>query len=323
MQIIHLKEALPDEDVERLIGSLLDDSAYDTLITYDCDVYTPEGTPLLKFRKGVIPQALCAATFPIWDQAATPTDNRGYAAGVPEIGEDGKLKGLRKEHGKVISGKPGATRLKFYKQDGTIAKKTVAKTVNSGIVGYMDGNPRFPYCRLTAFNLAHAEQFAACMPLIQLVDSKFKELMPERHAAQMRYHERTHPDFKLPGTSFTTLTVNANFRTACHTDQGDLKEGFGVMTAMRAGHYRGGYLIFPKYRIAVDMQTTDLICADVHQVHGNAPIIGIPGTYKRISLVFYYREKIISCKSAEEERRKAMSTTEAHYRKDLPEPTLL
>jgi hypothetical protein len=306
VKVIHCKEQAEDAYVESLAGQLLGDDAYDLLVDEDADVYKPNGEILVRFRKGVIPVEMCEKTRPIWADAATPTDNRGYAAGIPEIGEDGKIKGLRKEHGKVLlPGNEGATRLKFLKQDGTVSKKTIAKTVNSGIVGFMEGNPRFPYCRLTAFNTEHMDRFNECMPMITLVDQKFSELMPVRHAAQMEYHNRTQEAFRIPGTSFTTITVNKTFRTAVHQDKGDLKEGFGVMTAIRSGKYKGGYLIFPKYRVAVNMCTTDLICADVHEWHCNSPITGIPGTYQRISLVFYYREKIAACGSPEEERRKA------------------
>ena len=113
MKTIHLTEQIPDEDVVRLGGQMLDSTMYDQVITEDADVYTPEGNVLIKFRKGVIPIEMCEKTFPIWEEAATPTDNRGMAAGVPEIGEDGKIKGLRKEHGKVLPVEPGKTRVRF------------------------------------------------------------------------------------------------------------------------------------------------------------------------------------------------------------------
>jgi hypothetical protein len=139
--------------------------------------------------------------------------------------------------------------------------------------------------------------------------------MPERHRAQMEYYSRTSGDFRIPGTSFTTVSVNKNFRTAIHRDVGDLKQGFGVMTAFRRGNYRKGYTVFPKFRTAVDMQTSDLCLADVHEWHGNDEIVGLPGTYVRVSLVCYYQEKLAQCRSAEEERLRAILTTEETYQK--------
>lgn len=313
MKTIRLTEQIPDEDISRLDGKMLDSTMFDRVITEDCDVLTPEGNVLLKFRKNVIPAEMCERTFSIWELAATPTDNRGMAAGAVEIGSDGKIKGMRKEHGKVIPGEPGATRVKFLKKDGTVAKKTVAKTVNSGIVGFVDGNSRFPYCRQTAFTGSEFDKYKECLPLVSVVSNLFKELLPDRWQAQNEYWKRTNEAFRIPDSVFSTVTCNLNFRTACHTDQNDLIQGFGVMCAMRKGRYTGGYTVFPKYKIAVDMQTGDLLLADVHQRHSNSEIFGITGTYKRISLVMYYRERIALCGSPEQERMKAIAKTESTY----------
>ena len=138
------------------------------------------------------------------------------------------------------------------------------------------------------------------MPLIRAVDARFRETLPERYAAQQAVVEATSPDFYISGTVFTTLTVNMNFRTAVHQDVGDYKPGFGVMTAIRRGVYEGCYLCFPKYRVAVDMQTGGLCLADVHEWHGNTPLVP-KGKYARLSLVFYYRELMQRCGSSAEE----------------------
>ena len=129
--------------------------------------------------------------------------------------------------------------------------------------------------------------------------------MPERHAFQKDYAERTSSDFLIPGTAFTTVTVNRNWQTAVHRDKGDLKGGFGCMTAFSAGQYDGCYLIFPQYRVAVNMRSGDVCLADVHEWHGNSPIRRNTKFYERVSLVLYYREKMAQCGSAQEELERA------------------
>lgn len=323
MRTIQLKGERPDDEIELLAGSFLDDSHYDTLVDADCDVLKPNGEVLMKFRENAVPPELCELTIPIWDKAANPTDNRGLAAGAPEIGEDGFAKTnegrVRILNADAKTTKLGAvrTRFQFLKQDGTVSKKTVAKTVNSGIVGFMDGNPRYPYCRLTAFTMAEMDKFNQCLPVLQILDAKFKELMPERHAAQMEVYGMSSKDFLIPGTSFSTITVNKTFRTAVHTDQGDLKRGFGVMSCFRKGEYTGGYLIFPKYRVAVNMTTGCICCADVHSYHGNSEMVQKNPfkPFKRISLVCYFREKITTCGTAEQEREKAEGKQIARFTK--------
>jgi hypothetical protein len=113
---------------------------------------------------------------------------------------------------------------------------------------------------------------------------------------------RTHPDWVIPGTAFTTLTVNHNWRTAMHKDDGDLQEGFGVLTAM--GEWDGCHLIFPKYRVAVDMEECGVLLADVHETHCNSPFIG-DEEHDRMSVVFYYRTGMPACLSAQEEEYRA------------------
>jgi hypothetical protein len=84
-----------------------------------------------------------------------------------------------------------------------------------------------------------------------------------------------------------------------------LREGFGVLTVLHAGTYTGGHLVFPKYRVAVDLRTGGVLLADVHEAHGNTPLIGTPGSFVRLSLVCYYRAGMRACGSASEENARA------------------
>jgi hypothetical protein len=178
-------------------------------------------------------------------------------------------------------------------------------TSPSGLAGYYDRYTRTPYCRLTAFNIDHSTEFDRARPLVRAVDRAFAEAVPDRYAAQQAIIQRTSPDFYIRGTVFTTMTVNHNWRTAQHRDAGDYAPGFGVMSVLEAGHYEGGYLVFPQYRVAVDMRTGGVCLADVHEWHGNTEIVGTPGSYVRISLVFYYRANMVLCGSAAEELERA------------------
>ena len=64
------------------------------------------------------------------------------------------------------------------------------------------------------------------LPFLQNIDSLFQRLIPDSHQKQLnRANEKPH--LKIPGTCFSTVTINRNFRTALHQDAGDFKEGFG------------------------------------------------------------------------------------------------
>ena len=280
--------------------------ACQALIEEDCKVYKPNGELLLIFRKKVIPPGLCHLAFPALRKAARKSNNRGNAAGeVPEEIEDRmgnyirKVLRITKKNGKPLKrGKP-------LKLDGTVSNTSYAQEVLSGIIGYYDRNTRFPYCRTTAYNLHHPELFLQALPYIQAVDRVFAENVPERYEAQLNKVKQTPEDFVIHRTAFTTVTVNKNWRTAIHKDKGDLKEGFGVMSVLGAGKYKGCYLCFPKYRIAVDMRTQDVLMADVHEWHGNTPFVGVEGMYERISCVLYMRGKMTECLPVEDETERA------------------
>jgi hypothetical protein len=294
---IHLTTQLTDDEADKFGGHFVTDKDYDLLVTEDADVYTPEGEPLLKFRTNALSRKACAAAYPNLKDAPAPSSNRGIAGGMvdPErIGEDA-------EHVAHAS----KTRYARLKRDGTKSKTTHANPVDSGIIGYFDRNPRFPYCRQTAFNMNNAEQFAQAMPYFQEVNAVFREEMPDRWEAQRQVVESTTPEFVISGTVFTTITVNRNWRTAVHKDAGDLKTGFGVMNCFRAGQYAGGYLCFPKYRAAVNMTTRCVLLADVHQWHGNTELLGRDGHYERLSCIFYYREGMKYCGTPEAELERA------------------
>jgi 2-oxoglutarate-Fe(II)-dependent dioxygenase family protein len=86
----------------------------------------------------------------------------------------------------------------------------------------------------------------------------------------------------------TTITVNKNFRTAIHTDRGDLKVGFSSLTGL--GKFSGGLLVIPRYRVAFNIRPSSVLMMDTHEFHGNTRITG-----DCISCVLYCRERITRC----------------------------
>jgi hypothetical protein len=282
-KFIQLKCQCLDEYVDGLSGQELDEQHFDHLFGGEnVDVFKPDGSLLLKLRCRAVSVEAFTQAYPVLWRAAQVTDNRGTAAGGTTDADEFR-------------------RIRDIKRDGTIGRTHRAKSVRSGIIGYFDRNARFPYCRKTSFTGEEVARWLTVLPFVREVNSVFREACPDRYAAQLAVVERTHPHWVISGTVFTTVTVNRNFRTATHKDAGDLPEGFGVMSVLQAGHYEGGYLIFPKYRVAVDMRSRDVLLADVHEWHGNSPIIGVEGKYERVSTVMYYRTNMQFCLSPKQE----------------------
>lgn len=293
MRVIHLRDK---DDADYLVGAKIDDSHYDTLLGGDepCDIFKPDGTPLVKYRPNWFDDKLVESVIPVCRKAATLNDNRGTAAG------DISLTPVRNSD--VVGWQSGkGNHYKEVKRDGTLSKTTRGGLVHSGIIGYFDRSARFPFCRQTSFLINQAAKWRKFLPYIRRADEGFREFMPERWRAQREFADRTAKDWVIPESTFTTVTVNKNFQTAVHKDAGDLHAGFGVMSCLRNNLYEGGFLCFPAFRVAVNMGNGCLCLADVHEWHGNTPLKNLRVGHERITLVFYYREHMINCKEAHEE----------------------
>lgn len=168
---------------------------------------------------------------------------------------------------------------------------------NTGVIGY---NILNGVCGPTEFTKMHGDLWGLCLPLIWELSDVYERELPEMYKRQrqvtigMRHFIR--------GTPFTTATVNRwddthDARTRLHIDRQDLPQGFGVLSVINAGEYSGAELIFPKFRVAVDMRTTDVLLADVHEYHGNGPIEPQRHSHwERIATICYFKTLMRNCR---------------------------
>jgi hypothetical protein len=184
-----------------------------------------------------------------------------------------------------------------------ISDTTYANAVLSGVAGWFDRYPRIPYGRATSYTRDNFDKFKMAFPFLQSLDRGFRELLPWRWSNQKAAADKIDSRFLVPGTVFTTVTVNSNFRTAAHYDAGDLNAGLSnLLVVSNGGRYKGGYLVLPEYRVAVNVRPGDLLLINNHEcMHGNTPIELEDEDAERISLVCYFREKMLELGSYEYE----------------------
>ena len=144
--------------------------------------------------------------------------------------------------------------------------------------------------RQCRFNMDYPEKYKKILPLIKQIDLYYKQYIPNNYKAQKKKAEQTH--FKIEGTSFTTITTNVNFQTTVHTDKGDDEDGFGNLSVIEHGKYKGGETCFPQYGIGVDVRSGDILFMNVHEPHGNLPLVLETKDAKRLSIVCYLRRGI-------------------------------
>jgi hypothetical protein len=240
-----------------------------TILNHDTDVYTTEGKLLLRFRKNVLNlQHIDQFNQQVLKFACTPTTNRGSVCGSNE---------------KSIYKNP-----KIY----------------SNIIGYYDKLSPSQKCkyrklgiplpdvtvRECRFTQEYPEKYKRTLPLLQEINTLYKQLVPDQYHNQ--YTKALQTPFCIADTSFTTVTLNVNFQTRLHKDMGDDKDGFGNVVVIENGGYSGGETCFPEYGIGVNVRTGDVLFMDVHQRHGNLPILLDTPESKRLSLVCYLRKSI-------------------------------
>lgn len=312
---------------------------------------------LLKFRKNAISNSLLKVGWKSYKDLAKPSRGRGASAGPIDTDSaywkkrniintnkwsTGYLNPtgnkLKEEYEKLsideIKEKCNSHNIKFnesqeieelihllIKKEGGISKMKVNNQVASNPIGFYEESKNFCNlpCRLTHFTRTNFNKYNEGLPFIQKIDQMFKKLIPDSYQKQ---NDRANlkPHLKIPETSFSTITINRNFRTALHRDAGDYKEGFGNLTVIERGKYHGGYTIFPQFGVAVDVRSNDFLAMDVHQWHSNTPIyetledkqfnekldpvfndnpevgtVGIYEKYTRLTFVCYLREKLANC----------------------------
>lgn len=187
--------------------------------------------------------------------------------------------------------------------DNFISDTNYANPVVSGIAGYFDRYPRIPYGRATSYTEKNFDKFSLCFPYLKKLNEQFKHHLPVRWRKQHKASSYLDNRFLISSTVFTTLTVNHNWRTACHRDAGDLHEGFSNicgLTGPEGKGWKGGEFILPEYRIAINIQPGDMLLVNNHAgIHGNDALLGDDND--RMTVVAYFREKMMELKSWEYE----------------------
>lgn len=211
-----------------------------------------------------------------------------------------------------------------------ISDTSYATAIWSGIAGFYGRYPRIPYGRPTAYTDHNREKFEKCYPFARKLEKTFQELLPIRHAAQKVYADKVDRRFRIgEDTTFTTITVNTttkdrNARMACHRDAGSLNDGFSNLTVISDGEkdWKGGYLVCPEVRAAINVRPGDLLLIDnMRVIHGNTPIEAPDsGTddLMRMSLVFYFREDMQQLGSWEYEHLRRAFVDERRKNEEHP-----
>ncbi len=278
MITVQLRSRLPAAVLKTIVGKPPTDMMATVRLEGDANVYKPDGVLLCGLRRAAVDALVIAAAYPaLHSLKDSKTTNRGKYAGE-----------VRSE--KVFA-------------DGVKSKNTHTDPVASAIVGYFDRQGgRHPYCRATAFTAGQVEAWESLLPMVGVAADLMRHDEPVRFARQRDFVRSCRQEYVIhvggKPTPFTTLTVNNNVApSGVHTDNGDFKDGIGMIGCVRRGQYSGALLVFPEYGVGVALEDGDLLFFNSHDWHGVTPMAKHSDDAERISIVYYAREKMKACKS--------------------------
>ena len=269
MKTVYVEKVFSDAEMDKLANTFVKPSQIKQVFTEDVDVFSKDGKLLIRFRKNVLREKdikkFFDATFHFTKQ--NTTQNRGSTTGS-------KSKNVY-DNPKVMSSILG-----YFDRWAPNQKADFRK---AGVKAPLE-------VRETRFSSDHPDKFKEIFPLVQDVSKYYKKLLPEYFKKQNAKARET--PFKIPGTAFTTITTNVNFQTSIHKDKGDDADGFGNLVVIENGEYEGGQTCLPQFGIGIDVRQGDILFMNVHEWHGNLPILPVNKDAARMSVVCYLRTKV-------------------------------
>ena len=265
--VYYVDKDIPEGKMETLKNTLVKRNKIKLIIDSDADVYTKEGKLLLKFRKNKLPEKDVKDFYDnVINFALKPTNNRGSASG--------SAKKNVYDNPKIM------TNIIGYFDKFSPSQKFILKNKNKNLLDV----------RATRFVMDNPEKYKKLFPLVKDIDKLYEKYIPGNYEKQKKKADQTY--FKIPNTSFTTITTNINFQTSIHKDSGDDIDGFGNLAVIEKGKYTGGETCLPQYGIGINVRTGDILFMDVHEWHGNLPIHLEEKNAQRLSIVCYLRKNV-------------------------------
>lgn len=287
------------------VNKFYDISHYNKIILNDAVGYKEDGTPLFIFKKRIIKGDY---THTIIKRGKTKTKNRGSAAGVCDVKNfpKGAVKLIHPTKKHDLEEGHNLVSVKYVDKDGKECSRCQSNIVRSGCAGYFDKVGALP-CRKVGWSRDNPDKHEQLIGLAEEINEVYKNNATSHYFKQKEQADKT-KDFLFGNTAFSTMTINYDFRTACHRDKGDFVGGLSTLCCFEAveGNYVGFYLGLPEYKIAIDVRDRDLLIFDAHEFHCNTdfsvlsdrlPIDDITGKHHagRGTCVTYLRDRLYKC----------------------------
>ncbi len=174
---------------------------------------------------------------------------------------------------------------------------------NSKIFGFDPATGiRKPYCSATALAIHEPHKHDVIVGFGTKINEIYREYLPEAYAEHNQMaDDKINPDWRIPGTPFTSGIVNQNNQLNYHFDSGNFDGVYSNMIVLK-NNTAGGYLSLPEYDIGLECGDNTLVMFDGQNIlHGVTPIRLFGKSAHRYSLVYYTLKAIWNCDELTEE----------------------
>lgn len=293
---IFLKPHLNERETRCLEGLRPTANHYNTIIASDVDAYDQtSGRHIFSLRTTAIESkytSLAESIFNDINQKMKPSFSRASAAGLPDLK---RIKSSKKNIIGIeqIEGKPYHFNLIYA--DKRVGRSELCNPVNS----YMAGWNYDRYKKLgkqCGFSKSFPIEWNKVIPFFEEINSAFKDICPSEHLIMENWVKENNifPKLTIGNTVLTTVAINVNYESCFHFDRGDYEDGYSTLTTISpTGDYEGGFLVLPKYKVAIDVRPGSLLINQSHKdIHGNTRIKKKESLSKRISFVTYLKKTL-------------------------------
>jgi hypothetical protein len=177
--------------------------------------------------------------------------------------------------------------------------KRFAKALSNPVCSYMAGYNYDRFRKLAnpcGFTKLFPEEWDHAIPFFEGIETCLKHYLPDvaKHMLEWCKEHEIHSRFTIGNTCLSTVAINVNYDSCFHYDRGDLDDGYSTLTVVSSGKgYDGGFLVLPKYRVAIDVRPGSVLLNQSHvDLHGNTPINPLDTYSKRISFVTYLKKTL-------------------------------
>jgi len=177
--------------------------------------------------------------------------------------------------------------------------KRFAKALSNPVRSYMAGYNYDRFRKLAnpcGFTKLFPEDWKRAIPFFEGIESCLQHSLPDVAKYMFEWCEEHEilSRFTIGATCLSTVAINVNYESCFHYDRGDLDHGYSTLTVVSSGKgYDGGFLVLPKYRVAIDIKPGSVLLNQSHiDLHGNTPISLLNTYSKRISFVTYLKKTL-------------------------------